>query len=439
MKRVLSLALSLALLSWAVSGAAAAAEADESAPMIITEAAADTAYAVYPETPIVRDAADLLRQDTAALASTDDLPAQFDLRTEGRLPLNPARTQEDEGDSWAFAAAASAESAVIQETGQPAAFSEQHMLQSLYHQAGDSWTFDITTGGTRGMAAAYFARGSGPVQRTDGTADTGGGTEQQAVQLGAAKYLSADIGCYMVQDGKEYISTLCGDIKQALMEHGAVSTAYYAYDPSKLGLNPYYNARTQAYYYDGTVETPNAYVTIVGWDDTFAADNFAVGHQPGLTDGAWIVRASQGEEFGSSGYFYISYADKNIGKYATVLYDAQDAYDNIQSHVVDTTIIPNIFQFLCRSAALLQKNLGQAYGGQQQVGQPGGQAEGNGAAADCQQDIRRPSPGRRAAFGRRLRAEGGLFYCADIVVDDVLCLCHNIVPDRKRPVHRIRL
>ena len=99
MKRVLSLALSLALLSCAVSGAAAAAEADESAPIIITEAAADTAYAVYPETPIVRDAADLLRQETAALASTDDLPAQFDLRTEGRLPLNPARTQEDEGDS----------------------------------------------------------------------------------------------------------------------------------------------------------------------------------------------------------------------------------------------------------------------------------------------------------------------------------------------------
>lgn len=332
MKRVLSLALSLALLSCAVSGAAAAAEADESAPMIITEAAADTAYAVYPETPIVRDAADLLRQETAALASTDDLPAQFDLRTEGRLPLNPVRTQEDEGDSWAFAAAASAESAVIQETGQPAAFSEQHMLQSLYHQAGDSWTFDITTDGTRGMAAAYFARGSGPVQRADGTADTGGGTEQQALQLGAAKYLSADVGCYMVQNGQEYISTLCGDIKRALMEHGAVSTAYYAYDPSRLGLNPYYNAQTQAYYYDGTAETPNAYVTIVGWDDTFAADNFAVGHQPGLTDGAWIVRASQGEEFGSSGYFYISYADKHIGKYATVLYDAQDAYDNVYLH-----------------------------------------------------------------------------------------------------------
>ena len=91
------------------------------------------------------------------------------------------------------------------------------MLQSLYHQAGDSWTFDITTDGTRGMAAAYFARGSGPVQRADGTADTGGGTEQQALQLGAAKYLSADVGCYMVQDGQEYISTLCGDIKRALM------------------------------------------------------------------------------------------------------------------------------------------------------------------------------------------------------------------------------
>lgn len=59
------------------------------------------------------------------------------------------------------------------------------------------------------------------------------------------------------------------------------------------------------------VEDINHAVTIVGWDDDFSKENFIEGHQP-EKDGAWIVKNSWGKFWGSDGYFYLSYFDKNI-------------------------------------------------------------------------------------------------------------------------------
>ena len=51
---------------------------------------------------------------------------------------------------------------------------------------------------------------------------------------------------------------------------------------------------------------PNHAVTIIGWDDTYSADNFKV--KPG-SDGAYIVLNSWGSTFGENGVYYISYED----------------------------------------------------------------------------------------------------------------------------------
>lgn len=63
--------------------------------------------------------------------------------------------------------------------------------------------------------------------------------------------------------------------------------------------------------YTYEVEGTSHAVTIVGWDDTFPKERFAEGHQP-PADGAWIIRNSWGDDWGTDGYFYMSYYDKNL-------------------------------------------------------------------------------------------------------------------------------
>ena len=67
---------------------------------------------------------------------------------------------------------------------------------------------------------------------------------------------------------------------------------------------------------------------IIGWDDSYAKDNFSVDLEG---DGAFICQNSWGSEFGDGGIFYISYYDTNIGTHNVVYTGIEDSdnYDHI--------------------------------------------------------------------------------------------------------------
>ena len=75
---------------------------------------------------------------------------------------------------------------------------------------------------------------------------------------------------------------------------------------SFIGENPVVYAQ-----YTDDVLRSNHAVCAVGWDDTFPASSFPEGRRP-PADGAWIVKNSWGDTWGTDGYFYLSYYDKNL-------------------------------------------------------------------------------------------------------------------------------
>ena len=62
-------------------------------------------------------------------------------------------------------------------------------------------------------------------------------------------------------------------LKSAIFRYGAVETSVYTQMEYVDSKSPYYSPENASYYYDGE-ELPNHDVVVVGWDDTYAKENF---------------------------------------------------------------------------------------------------------------------------------------------------------------------
>ena len=220
------------------------------------------------------------------------LPVTYDLRTLGRV--TPVRDQNPYGTCWSFAACGSLESCLL--PGESRDFSEDNMvLTSGFNYPGSPYD----AGGQIFMSTAYLVRWGGPVYEGNdayGDAYTPAGlTPRKHVQ---------EVNWLPVR-----ASALDNDdIKTAVMDHGAVDVSMGWYGSAS--GSSYYNATTRSYYYNGTSST-NHEVLVVGWDDTYAAANFAT---PPAGNGAFIVKNSWGTWWGNGGYFYVSYYDTKFGR-----------------------------------------------------------------------------------------------------------------------------
>ena len=116
-------------------------------------------------------------------------------------------------------------------------------------------------------------------------------------------------------------------IKNAIMDHGAVSTLYY-------DKNTYFSYSNNSYYCPYDIDTSHV-IAIVGWDDYFPRENFVIVNPdyPPAGDGAWLVRNSWGtNDYDRNGYFWLSYYDASLSDYAYTIDASMNRYDHVYSY-----------------------------------------------------------------------------------------------------------
>jgi len=243
--------------------------------------------------------------------------AKYDLRDTGKL--TSVKDQGDWGACWSFATMGSMESCLL--PGESRDFSEDNMVLASGFYTGSTPAQKYEAGGHIWMSTAYLARWGGPVWESEdayGDSYTPGG-------LSARKHVQ-DVSWYAQRSS----ATDNDRIKDALTTRGAAYITISMQGGSS--GSSYYNPTTHAYYYSGDQKLNHA-VLVVGWDDNYAASNFAT---PPPGNGAFIVRNSWGTGWGESGFFYVSYYDSVFGRtsYAATVEGAQVVtnYDGVYEY-----------------------------------------------------------------------------------------------------------
>ena len=236
------------------------------------------------------------------------IPASWDSRFVEKS--GTIRNQGDLSTCWAFASLSGLEAYLLPVEKED--FSVDHMI--TYCGFGER----AKSGGTFAMALAYLTAWRGPVYEYEDPYNDGSSNPNAKVRyhLQEARLLNDDAAA----------------VKEAVLHFGAVQSSMYA-DEGLLFTDAstnYFNATKDCYYYNGSEHT-NHDVLIVGWDDNYSADNFAI--KPPV-DGAFLCQNSWGSEFGDGGYFYVSYADTRIIDFAMAYsrIDPLGVYDHIYQH-----------------------------------------------------------------------------------------------------------
>ena len=236
-------------------------------------------------------------------------PASYDLRSLGRLPAI-----DDEGSHnacWAFAALDSLESCLL--PGDPEDFSTDNLLLA----SGFSDT-DYDSGGNDLQATAYLARWAGPMSAAAEPYGSG-------VVPAGLKPLKHVQDVLFLPPRKGPLAN--GTIKWALTTDGAVEVGMYV-DPAMANAGSTFYDAADSSYYCATAHAANHAVDIVGWDNSYAASNFAT-RPPG--NGAFLVRNSWGGSWGDGGYFWVSYYDATIARSDNAVFDDAEPTSNYKA------------------------------------------------------------------------------------------------------------
>lgn len=267
------------------------------------------------------------------------------------------RDQNPYGSCWAFASLGLAEFDLINDGNADSSIdlSELQLIYFLFNSVTDP------LGGTEGDFAYYYnANASTSYLNYGGNYEMasrrlsqwiGGIPEAEVPYSNASMVLSNGLDSkYAYNYNVAHLRNVyrislrhnADDVKQQIMEHGAVGVMYYHNDfnLSSASDGTVYN------YYDTAASGGGHAVMIVGWDDTYSRNNFAWA-QP-ANDGAWLIRNSWGNYID---YFWMSYETASLQDTAWVFdFEASDEYDNnyqldggLETYSVSYTTMANVF------------------------------------------------------------------------------------------------
>ena len=238
--------------------------------------------------------------------------------------LTPVRNQDPQdtgiGTCWAQASIGSMETWLLLNGFGQNQFSVRNMVNR------EGWDSDSWFGGNFIRSSAYLLRWDGPVWESDDPYTNKNGIVNYSFDSPAA------LPAYHVQQTRlvpARTGALDNDaLKKAILEFGGLYATMKLYTPYYQGtsiLIPYWNENGA--YYCPEIGAGHA-VTLVGWDDNYAKDNFNSKCRPD-GNGAWIVKDSYGTALPrDNGYIYVSYYDTTFAYTTSCAFPLVEDKDN---------------------------------------------------------------------------------------------------------------
>ena len=276
--------------------------------------------------PEEEEAPGIVVDGAEALAGNGDVPSQYvpDLNT-----LPAVRAQGSYETCWAFSSLGLQEIRLKNAGKGDADLSELQLAYYTTHLIADplnnlsqdsvqpKYSNWLSMGGNYAMAYQTLAAWRGMV--TEDTVPYGNASQVQSAGLSDDNAYSKD-SYHLKNVYKINYQSNQAEIKEAILSNGAVGISYY--DDTNGGS---YNSTYNSYCASGDTQENHA-VVLVGWDDSFPAEQF--NNRPS-SNGAWLARNSWGGSgYERNGYFWISYADPSIAANTYVMEaEGADNYD----------------------------------------------------------------------------------------------------------------
>lgn len=296
---------------------------------------------VYDEYGNVVETGGRLKPDTNfGTMSESTIPSSYDARSKSLV--TPVKNQGASSNCWVFAATSVLETNSIVSGYTKLSstdFSESHLAWfSINTSTNDKTDPNYGDGNGVGAQVYQFAGDCEFVTRAlarwagiaDGSKVTSNypSTTSQLSKL--PTYTDADrfnTSSGVIIRSMEQCTT-ADEVKQWIIDNGSITASYNHADSNSYIKN---GSNYVAYYYPIQTAT-NHVISVIGWDDNFAASKFNSSNRP-EGNGAWLCKNSWGSDWGNGGgYFWISYYDKSISDFCGFTTQPAEKFDNNYTH-----------------------------------------------------------------------------------------------------------